>query len=104
MNEDPIRLSELLAVYGKDKVAEYLKGFRCNKDPDLQIFLHEKAIMYEDKGRSRTYLFIDSENKRIIGYVTLFLTKIRVSSKSSLVKGVIRKMDLNDGETVGYLI
>ena len=104
MNEDTIRLSELLAVYGKDKVAEYLKGFRCNKDPDLQIFLHEKAIMYEDKGRSRTYLFIDSENKRIIGYVTLSLTKIRVSSKSSLVKGVIRKMDLNDGETVGYLI
>ena len=39
----------------------FLGTFRCSKDADLEEFLHDKAIMFEDKGRSRTYLLLDDE-------------------------------------------
>ena len=39
--------------------------------------------MYEDKGRSRTYLFVDADaDGRIVGYVTLSMTKISSPRKA----------------------
>jgi len=99
------RLSDLLERNDKRTVKEYLGGFRCTRGADLQEFLWNKAIMYEDKGRSRTYLFVDADaDGKIVGYVTLSMTKISVTAKSVLTGGIVRKMDLHNGETVGYLI
>ena len=50
-------------------------------------------------------MLVDTDDEdRIIGYVTLALTKITVSDRTELAKGIVRRMDLNDNETVGYLI
>lgn len=104
MNWTIVRLSTLLENASKDDVKEYLKGFKCTKDSDLQTFLHEKAIMYENKGRSRTYLLIDEDNFNPLAYITLSLTEICVSGETSLSNAIKRKMDLKDDKTVGYLI
>lgn len=101
--ERTVRLSSMIDRYGKGPVEDYLKRFRCAKDPDLQTFLHEKAVMYENKGRSRTFLMID-EDKAIRAYITLALTDIEVREDSPLSKGIRRKMDLNGNRAVGYLI
>ena len=100
-----IRLSAFLERYPKEDVKRFLGTFRCSKDADLEEFLHNKAIMFEDRGRSRTYLLLIYEgNNEILAYFTLALTEITVPAENSLKNSTIKKMDLSDGKTVGYLI
>ena len=79
-----IRLSSVLERYPKEDVKRFLGTFRCSKDADLEEFLYDKAIMFEDKGRSRTYLLLDDEeDNRILAYFTLALTEITVPEETA---------------------
>jgi len=40
----------------EEKVSEVISVFRCEKDPDIENFIKNKAIVYEQKAKSRTYL------------------------------------------------
>lgn len=100
-----VRLSSVLERYPKEDVKRFLGTFRCSKDTDLEEFLHDKAIMFEDKGRSRTCLLLNDEgDNRILAYFTLALTEITVPEENSLSNSTVRRMDLSGGKTVGYLI
>ena len=80
-----VRLSSVLGRYPKEDVKRFLGTFRCSKDTDLEEFLHDKAIMFEDKGRSRTCLLLNDEgDNRILAYFTLALTEITVPEENSL--------------------
>ncbi len=100
-----VSLFKILEKYDKVRVGRFLSTFKCTKDSDLEEFLHEKAIIYEERGRSRTYLILDPDHEnRILAYYTLSLTEIMVPKENSLSNTTVRRMDLDDGKTVGYLI
>jgi len=47
----------------KEKVKEVISTFYCSKDYDIESFLknENKAILYERKSKSRTYLIFDED-------------------------------------------
>lgn len=77
---------------------------------DVENFLREKAIIFEKKSKSRTYLIVNEEvlaegNFDILAYFTLGLKVLKISN--SISKTLIKKLDglyKNIQETPVYLI
>ncbi len=101
-----VRLSPLLKSEDEETIAEFLRTFRCSRDSDLELFLHDRAIFYEKKGRARTYLILDSSGERdvIIAYISLAITHLTVTEDTCLSKSIQKRMDLHNGKTCAYLI
>lgn len=53
-------LSELLDEYEEGEVNEKLKKFKCDKEKDLESFLHYSACAYELNGLGRTFFIFGS--------------------------------------------
>lgn len=72
-----IPLGELLSKeYNRDKLNNAFKKFSCQREADLENFLQEKAILYENTNLGKTYLILDSaelknNNFVIAGYLSL---------------------------------
>jgi hypothetical protein len=56
--------------YGTDRdfLEQQLKGFLCSRDKQLEDFIHNKALIYESKGFSRTYLVLDNSSETMGGF------------------------------------
>lgn len=80
-----IPLGELLSKeYNQDKLNTAFKKFSCQREVDLENFLQEKAILYENTNLGKTYLILDSEelkNKNFIisGYFTIAQKSVDIS-------------------------
>ena len=72
------------------KNIEILKTFKCSIIPDIEDYLHNKAIEFEKRDVSRTYLLIDVKNLKIVAYFTL---SIAVLTTEKLSKTQIKKID-----------
>lgn len=86
-----ISLGDLLLKYNAAEINEYFRQFNCEREKDLQIFLQEKAITYENAGTGRTYLFLDKEELekkefKIIGFFTISQTSVDISAMSKKKK------------------
>ena len=74
-----------------ERVKMLLSSFSCAKDPDIEYFLHQRAVEFEELSKSRTYLIFDRqelETKRleqltIYGYISLALKVLTVSEEVS---------------------
>ena len=66
-----ITLAELLRKEGEEQILAMLGQFKCSKNADLQDFLHNKAVDYERKDRSRTFLLV--ANGRVKAFFSLAL-------------------------------
>lgn len=83
-----------LSVLLSDKKAEELfehrlKEFRCSRDPQLERFIHEQAIIYEKKGFGRTYLVFDTSSgyeNRIEPIAAFFTITITATDYSEISK------------------
>lgn len=59
----------------------FLSSFLCSLDPDVQGFLHTRAIEFEKLSKSRTYLVLNQDELKdakitdltIYGYITIAL-------------------------------
>ncbi|OIJ14281.1 hypothetical protein BKP37_08890 [Anaerobacillus alkalilacustris] len=63
------------------KAQDLISIFVCKKDPDIENFLKEKAIIFEKLGKSRTYLIFDEDSDdelRILAYFTLALQVLKI--------------------------
>jgi hypothetical protein len=83
-----VSLASLLeAALEEKEVFNYLSSFLCEKNKDVEIFLHIHAISNEKRAITRTSLIIDDENgNEIIGYFTLLVKPFdltKVVSKES---------------------
>lgn len=60
-------------------LTDLLSSFSCDKDKDIERFLHNRAIEFEHLNKGRTYLLCDNENFYekgqfvILGYFTIAL-------------------------------
>jgi hypothetical protein len=77
-----IPLSPLLSLLerssSRSQVRKLLGSFHCSRNEDVERFLHQRAITFEEKGLSRTYLWIGrSEGKpTVLAYFTIALKAI----------------------------
>lgn len=68
-----IQLCDLLEEFGEESVKKVLAEFLCPLNEDVEYFLKQKAILYENMQKSRTYLIfgIDDTKMLLIAYFTL---------------------------------
>ncbi len=84
-----IPLGDLLSKeYNQDKLNTAFRKFSCQREADLENFLQEKAILYENTNLGKTYLILDSEelkNKNFIiaGYFTIAQKSVDISEIST---------------------
>ena len=88
-----IALQELCNVQGYDKeqVQLLLKEFACPKNPDVERFLHQKALRFEESHNARTYLIL-SEVGEILAYFSLSFKEVDLQA-DKLSKSEIKNLD-----------
>ncbi len=74
----------------------FSSNFFCKKDKDVQNFLHNKAIRFEEADKSRTYFVVDEEKLNesklaIFGYFSLGIKSIDLAE--DIPKNQRRKLD-----------
>lgn len=72
-----------------------LNNFSCTKDKDIEYFLKEKAIDFERRGKSRTFLVIDSSNttKESFPIIAYFTISLKVLKLEKISKSKVKKID-----------
>lgn len=95
----------------ESRVLEFLKSFKCERNPDVQDFLndYEKAIRMQKESVSRTYLLIEPEKFEIAAYFSLALKPVSINDDHKISKSKIKQSNLetlHDDTTVcsTYLI
>ena len=77
-----VSLRDAIDVFGLGSILNAFESFSCENEKDLEMFLRERAIRYEDSSKGRTFLIIDdaaykkSNEVSIVAYFTLALTSI----------------------------
>ena len=73
-----------------NELIELLSSFSCEKDEDIEYFLHNRAIEFEKLSKARTYLVLDQEqlknkekNLIIYGYISIALKILSVPQEMS---------------------
>ena len=64
----------------KSQVIKFLKTFKCEKNQDLEIFLKQKALIFEKQKRARTFLFIDIQTKQVLAYYTISISLLNLAN------------------------
>jgi len=86
-----VALNDMLGEYGEDKVRLFLSTFSCPLHLDVEIFLRQKAIVFEQQGLARTHIVFASHKKKpvLVGYFAL--TSKVIVAKKSVFSGSMRK-------------
>ena len=90
-----IPLGELLnAEYVQEKLEQSFQKFSCQRETDLEDFLKDKAILYENTNFGKTYLILDKEELDkgsfiVMAYFTIAQKSVDISAISNKQK---RKM------------
>ena len=91
----PIALSSLIKVTEENNelLSRILSSFSCERDEDIENFLHSRAVEFEKLSKARTYLICDEEQiskeefyldqLKIYGYVAIALKILSVSEEWS---------------------
>ncbi|WLR52014.1 hypothetical protein LC040_03625 [Bacillus tianshenii] len=82
-------LLSLVDAGNEEDLIDYLQSFKCEKNKDVESFLHTKSINNEKRSFTRTSLVIDEDDDNIIGYFTLVIKPFNLESN---VSGSLRKI------------
>ncbi len=82
-----INLEDMLSQLGEDMTKNILSSFVCEKNPDVDSFLKEKAILFSQKNYAKTFLiFWEAEEsqfgrstKELVGYYAIAHKSITIS-------------------------
>ena len=58
MEHDVVPLNSYLTYANESEIKHFMSTFSCPVNNDIEIFLKEKSIKFEQKNFSRTYLII----------------------------------------------
>ncbi|AEF97232.1 hypothetical protein [Methanotorris igneus] len=87
-----VPLKRLLEKYDEEKVKNLLNNFSCSKNPDVELFLKNTAILFEKLNKSRTYLIFKKDTKDILAYFTLALSILKIVDEE-ISKKTLKKLD-----------
>lgn len=79
-------LGNFIIHKGMDATKYLLSTFQCALDIDIQNFLKEKAILYEQQNISRTYLLIDECHAYLLAYYTIAIKEFQFNENLSRAK------------------
>ncbi|MED4127471.1 hypothetical protein [Shouchella miscanthi] len=82
MEKSVITLSDLILENSGGELDLLLRSFLCEKNPSIESFLHNKAILQEDQDGARTTLIFDDISNDIIGYYTIKLQTFNFTNAS----------------------
>ncbi len=89
-------LSELIHAYGESTIRDIIQGYVSaheEENPEVSIYLREKAISMEKRDLSRTYISL-TENLEIMGFVTLGIKCMTVPDDNLLSNSAQRRMNI----------
>lgn len=82
----------------EETIKEVISTFYCSKDPDIESFLksENKAILFERKSKSRTYMIFDEDGLEggtfiLLAYFTIAMQTLKVPDGTAASQ--IRKLD-----------
>ena len=97
------QLNELMGLMDERDLMTLLADFKCSRNRDSERFLRKTALKHERKSISRTYLMIDTDKKKVMGYITLAF-KCLSFTETDMDRELIELMNLNEGVAQAYLI
>lgn len=84
-----IPLKTLIEELGEGKELQgFLSSFSCEQDSDIESFLHSRAVEFEKRSKSRTYLVCDEDD-----LLTKDLTDVTISGYLSLAIKILTVPD-----------
>ena len=98
-----VQLQEIMHGEMLEPVTITMSRFNC-QDKDVETFLKEKALDFECRDKSRTYLVFNDCNKTLVGYFTLSLNALPF--KTEVSKNTIKRIDgfSKDVDAVGIIL
>lgn len=100
-----LSLNKALEEWGKEETEKFLSTFSCKKNRDVEIYLRSQAIVDEERWKSRTYLIINPDSKRILAFFTISTKYVLVGKCLCISKSKIRKLNADEkGIAQSYLI
>lgn len=82
----------------EETLKEVISAFYCSKDHDVENFLQNenKAVLYERKSKSRTYLIFDEDDLEkgtlvLLAYLTIAMQTLKIPNGTAASQ--IRKLD-----------
>ena len=77
-------MRDLVSESGEEQVKEILSGFLCPLNPDVEQFMHEKALMFARNNFATTYLVFMSYKKEpvLVGYYALAIKPVVIKAKT----------------------
>jgi hypothetical protein len=91
-----VKRTSLKEIIGTEDEIEFFKTiekFNC-QDKDVEKFLKEKAVEFDKRNKSRTYLLFDTDESNdivILGYFTVTIKSLKLNP--ALPKSKIKKID-----------
>lgn len=95
-------LNRLLNTLAESEIVSLLRKFRSQKNADLQDFIHNKAIDYEKRDRTRTFLFI--ENGKVIAFFSLALNVFDTTKFSNSTKKKLSPINSKDDKYIACFL
>ena len=86
----------MIEITSEDTVSEVISRFRCPKDNDIESFLHDKAVLFNRKGKSKTHLILCQEALKegsidIVAYFSIAIQVLRIPEGTSATQ--IKRLD-----------
>ena len=103
MATEIIKLNKLKDEVSSDEFSSLLTRFKCTRNKDSEYFLRKIATRHDNKDISRTYLMMDTDELKIMGYFTLALKCLNLD-KTDLKPDLVELMNLNEGIAQSYLL
>ena len=101
-------LRDMIDVMGEAAVSEVLSRFSCPLNPDVEMFIREKAILFGKHGYAATHLIYHSFQGKpvLVGYYALTYKSVTIkgSSLSSKWRSRMNRFACYDHELKQYQI
>ena len=77
-----INLSTLIEEIGEERTKEIFADYSCPRNADIEMFLHEKAILFSKQGIARTHLVFASykDEPVLIGFYALAYKTVQIKA------------------------
>lgn len=82
----------MLKEIDEQQVISLLSTFSCPKNTDVERFLHNSAIRFEQSDKARTTLILNTETSDIVAYFSLTFKELSLMS-ATISKGEVKKLD-----------
>lgn len=84
-DQKTISLCELIDNLGVEETEKFLALFRCSRNPDVENFLTQKAIRFEQVSAASTHLILNNKGQ-LLAYYSLSFKEIKIEASKTLWK------------------